>query len=164
MPSAADPPSIKEPSMKPSTAFLLTFAALVLPAFSVATAAELEWNQERVTALAQQLVGPLEKLKADLESRPPVPEKKQAHSVVANDLEHLNPRARELAQRLASGAGRAETVALFREIETLHGQVAKHSQEYRAPFDMHVHIDQAQRTLIQLARYYGPSSQEDGAS
>jgi hypothetical protein len=36
-----------------------------------------------------------------------------------NDVERLRLRARELAQRLANGAGRAETVALFREVEAL---------------------------------------------
>ena len=67
-------------------------------------------------------------------------------------------RARELAQRLASGGGRAETVALFREVEALQSEAAKQTREYPAPFDMHVYIDRVQTTTIQLARYYGESS------
>jgi len=64
--------------MKPFPALLLLVAALVLFAVSSAHAAELEWNQQRVAALAQDLIEPLEALRADLESRPPVPERKRA--------------------------------------------------------------------------------------
>jgi hypothetical protein len=143
--------------MKPFTALLLLLAPLVLPAVSLASAAELEWNQERVAALAQSLIEPLEALTADLESRPSVPGKETARAAVMNDVQRLRLRARELAQRLANGAGRAETVALFREVEALQRQAAKHAREYPAPFDMHVYTDRAQRTTIQLARYYGES-------
>jgi hypothetical protein len=144
--------------MKPFTALLLLFVPLVLPAVSLASAAELEWNQERVAALAQDLIEPLEALGADLESKPAVPGKEAARAAVMNDVERLRLRARELAQRLANGAGRAETVALFREVEALQSQAAKHAREYPAPFDMHVHTDRVQRTTVQLARYYGDSS------
>jgi hypothetical protein len=144
--------------MKLFTALLLPLAALVLPAVSWASAAELEWNQERVAALAQDLIEPLEALRADLETRPSVPKKEEARAAVLNDIERLQLRARELAQRLASGAGRAETVALFREVETLQSQTVKHAREYPAPFDMHVHTDRVQRITIQLTRYYGKSS------
>jgi hypothetical protein len=150
--------------MKPSTALLLLLAPLVLLAVSLASAAELEWNRERVAALAQDLISPLEALGADLESRPSVPGKEAARAAVMNDVERLRLRARELAQRLANGAGRAETVALFREVEALQSQAAKHAREYPAPFDMHVYIDRVQRITIQLARYYGePSDSSDGS-
>jgi uncharacterized protein YdbL (DUF1318 family) len=144
--------------MKPFNAIFLSLAALVLSPVSFASAAELEWNQERVAALARDLIEPLEGLAADLESRPPVPEKEAARVAVTNDVERLLLRARELAQGLASGAGRAETVALFREVETLQSQAAKHSTEYPAPFDMNVSIDRVQRITTQLAEYYGKSS------
>jgi hypothetical protein len=144
--------------MKLFTALLLLLEALVLSAVSLASAAELEWNQERVAALARDLVEPLEALRADLESRPSVPGKETARAAVMNDVERLRLRASELTQRLANGAGRAETVALFREVEALQSQAAKHAREYPAPFDMHVYIDRVQRTTIQLARYYGESS------
>jgi hypothetical protein len=137
------------------TALVLLVAALVVPAVPSASAAELKWNQERVTVLARELIEPLAALRADLTSRPPVSGKEEARSAVMNDVEHLESRARELAQRLASGAGRAETVALFREVETLQSQAMKHAGEYPAPFDMHVYVDRAQSTTIQLARYYG---------
>jgi hypothetical protein len=137
------------------TVLLLAVAALVLPAVLSASAAELKWNQGRVTALAQDLIEPLAALRADLESRPPVSGKEETRTAVMNDVERLELRARELAQRLAGGAGRAETIALFREVDTLQSQAMKHAQEYPAPFDMHVYIDRAQSTTIQLARYYG---------
>jgi hypothetical protein len=110
--------------MKPFTALLLLLAQLVLPAVSLASAAELEWNQERVAALAPTLIEPLEALRAGLESRPSVPGKETARAAVMSDVERLRLRARELAQRLANGAGRAETVALFREIEAMQSQAA----------------------------------------
>jgi hypothetical protein len=137
------------------TALLLAVTALALPVVLSASAAELEWNQERVTALARDLIEPLAALRADLESRPPVSGKEETRTAVMNDVERLELRARELAQRLAGGAGRAETIALFREVDTLQSQAMKHAQEYPAPFDMHVYIDRAQSTTIQLARYYG---------
>jgi hypothetical protein len=144
--------------MRSVTALLLPSVAFALSAVSLASAAELEWNQERVAALAQDVVEHLEVIRADLEKRPHAPEEAAARASVMNDLERLVPRARELAERLASGAGRAETAALFRDVEALGDQAAKHSHEYPARFEMHVHIDQVQTITIQLARYYGETS------
>ena len=150
--------------MKPFTALFLPLAALLLLAVSFESAADLEWNQERVAALARDLIEPLEALGADLENRPTVPAKEAVRAAVRNDIESLRLRAKELAQRLANGAGRAETVALFREVEALQSQVVKHAREYPAPFDMHVYTDSVQRTTIQLARYYGESSDSGDGS
>ena len=150
--------------MKPFTALLLPLAALLLLAVSFASAADLEWNQERVAALAQDLIEPLEALRTDLESRPAAPGKEAARAAVRNDIERLRLRSNELAQRLAKGAGRAETVALFREVEALQSQAVKHAREYPAPFDMHVYTDSVQRIAIQLARYYGESSDSGDGS
>ena len=133
----------------------LSLAAFVLSVAPLASAAELEWNQERVAALARDLIKPLEVLEAELRSRPPVPGKEEARAVVINDVERLHSRAKELAERLGNGAGRAETAALFREIEALGHQTAIHSRDYPARFEMHVPIERAQGTIIQLARYYG---------
>jgi hypothetical protein len=143
--------------MKPVTVLFLRLAALVLLAAPFASAAEVDWDQERVTALARDLIEPLEALRADLESRPSVPEKEEARAAVVNDVELLHSRARELVERLTSGAGRADTVALFREIEALQKQTAMHSRRYPAPFDMKVHVDRLEATASQLARYYGAS-------
>jgi uncharacterized protein YdbL (DUF1318 family) len=148
--------------MKPFTALLLSVAALALPAVSLASAADLAWNQQRVAALARDLIEPLEALRADLESRPSVPEKEATRRAVMDDVERLRLRARELAERVASGAGQAETVALFREVEALRDQAI--SRKYPAPFDMHVYTDQVQRITIQLARYYGSSESGDGSA
>jgi hypothetical protein len=150
--------------LKPFTALLMLLPAFVLPAVSSASAAELEWDQERVAALAQDLIEPLETLSADLESRPSVPGKEAARAAVVKVVERLQGSARELAQRLASGAGRAETVALFREVEALQSEVAKRAREYPAPFEMHIYTDRVQRTTIQLARYYGESSESRDGS
>jgi hypothetical protein len=144
--------------MKPFIALFLPLAVLLLPAVSLASAAELEWDPKRVAALAQDLVEPLEALRADLESRPAVSEKEALHAALLDDVTGLQSRARELAQRLASGAGRAETDALFREVQALESQATKRTLEYPAPFDMHVHVDRVQRITIQLVRYYGESS------
>jgi hypothetical protein len=150
--------------MKPFTALLLPLAALVLPAVSWASAAESKWNQERVAALARDLIEPLEALRADIEGRTPAPEKVEARDVVLSDVKRLQSRAGELAQRLASGAGRAETLALFREVESLQNQTKRHAREYPAPFDMHVLIERVETITIQLARYYGkPSNPSDGS-
>jgi hypothetical protein len=143
--------------MKSVTAALLASAAFALSAVSLASAAELEWNQERVAALAQDLVKHLEVILADLEKRPHAPEQAAARAKLMGDLARLKPRARELAERLTSGAGRAETAALFREVEALGNQAAKDSHEYPAPFELNVPIDKVQTLTIQLARYYGDS-------
>ena len=144
--------------MRSFTSLLLPLAALVLPVVSFASAAELEWDQKRVAALAQDLIEPLEALRADLEGRPAVSEKEALHAAILKDVKDLQLRARELAQRLASGAGRAETDALFRRVQTLESQATKRTLEYPAPFDMHVYVDRVQRITIQLARYYGESA------
>jgi hypothetical protein len=148
--------------MKPFTALSVAVAALILSGVSFASAAELEWDQKRVAALAQELIEPLEALRADLESRPAVTGKEALRAAIMGDVENLQLRARELAQRLASGAGRAETDALFREVQTLEMQATKRTLEYPAPFDVHVSVDRVQRITIQLARYYGESSAGEG--
>lgn len=141
--------------MKSFTAVLLSLAAFVLSPAPLASAAEMEWNQERVAGLAQDLIKPIEILRAELESRPPVPENEEARAAVMNDVERLHLRAKELAERLANGEGSAETAPLFRDVETLKKQAIKHSRDYPARFDMHPHIDQILRVTSQLARYYG---------
>jgi hypothetical protein len=144
--------------MKPWIALFLLLAVLAPAAVSLASAADLQWDQKQVATLAQDLSEPLEALRADLERRPAVSEKEALHAAILKDVEDLQSRARELAQRLASGAGRDETVALFREVEALQGRATKRTREYPAPFDMHVYVDRVQRITIQLARYYGESS------
>jgi len=137
---------------------LLVILALLLPAASFASAAEVEWDQVRVAALARDLIEPLEALRKDLESQPPVPEKEEARAAVMNDVDLLHSRASELAHRLAIGAGRADTVALFIEFEALQKQATMHSRKYPAPFDMKGHIDRLETTARELARYYRESS------
>ena len=143
--------------MKHVTAFLLTLVAFALCSVSLASAAELEWNQGRVAALVQDLIKHLEVIRADLKSQPSVPERAAARATVMSDVEGVNRRASVLAERLASGAGGAETAALFREMETLVRQATKHSHESPAPFEMHVPIEEVQRITNQLARYYRES-------
>lgn len=144
--------------MKPFSALFLLLAVLAAPAVSLASAAELEWDQKRVAALVQDLGEPLEALRADLENRPAVSGKEALHAAILRDVKDLQLCARELAQRLASGAGRAETDVLFRQVQVLESQATKRTLEYPAPFDMHVYVDRVQRTTIQLARYYGEAS------
>ena len=145
---------IRGSSMKHVTPLVLSLVAFALCPVSLASAAELEWNQERVAALVQDLIKHVEVIRADLKSQPSVPEKEAARATIMSDLEGVSLRARELAERLAGGAVRAETAALFREMETLVNQARKHSHEFPAPFEMHVPIDEVQRITIQLARYY----------
>jgi hypothetical protein len=143
--------------MKCFASLLLASAALVLPAASSASAAELEWNQDRVTALAQDLAKHVDVLRAGLESRASVPEEAPARAALTSDVERLQLRAKELAERLAKGAGREQTAALFHEVEELESQAAEHTHAFPARFEAHVDIDRVQRITIQLARYYGPS-------
>lgn len=144
--------------MNACTALVLLLATLALPAVSSAGEAELEWDQERVTALAQDLIPPLEALKADLESRPPVPGKEAARAATMDVVERLRARAGELAEQLARGADRAETAALLREIIVLRREAEKLTGAYPPRFEMHTHTDKLQRTTTQLARYYGEST------
>jgi hypothetical protein len=143
--------------MKSFASLLLALAALVLPAASLASAPELVWNQERVTALAQDLSKHVDVLRAGLDGRASVPEEAAARAALTSDVERLQLRAKELAERLAKGASREQTTALFREVEQLEGQAAEHTHAFPARFEAHVDIDQVQRITIQLARYYGPS-------
>jgi hypothetical protein len=133
-------------------------AALVLLAVAAANAAPLEWHQERVAALARDVIPPIEALRDDLRSRPPGPGKEQARAAVVDDVERLHAAASELAQRLAKGEGRAETASLFREIQTVERQATRHAREYSAPFDMHVSIDRIQSITTRLAGYYETDS------
>ena len=150
--------------MKRFAEFWLSAAALVLPAVASVNAAPLEWHQERVAALARDLVQPIEALREDLRSQPSVPEKEQARAAVVDDVERLYADGNELAQQLAKGAGRAETASLFRKIQTLESQAKRHAREYPAPFDMHVHIDRLQSITAKLAPYYEePSNPGDGS-
>ena len=142
--------------MKPSIPSLMALAALLLLAASpLASAKELEWNQEKVAALARDLDGPLQAFKADLQAHPAAPGKEAARAAVMDAVERLQSKARELAQRLASGAGRGDTVGLFHEVKALEVQAAKSTAAYPAPFDMHRHVAQIDDATNELGRYYG---------
>ena len=143
--------------MKSLSRFLLVLAALALPATSWASAPELEWNQEHVTALARDLLQHVEALAAGLEARPSVPGEAAARAALTKDVAGLRSRAQDLADQLAKGAGRDQTAALFHEVQTLEDQAAEHTHAFPARFEAHVDIEQVQRITIQLARYYGTS-------
>ena len=142
--------------MKPFTSRLPALAALVLLSTSLASGKDVEWNQERVAALARDLEGPLQVFRADLEAHPAPPGKEAARAAMMNDIERLQQKANELARRLASGAGRADTLALFHDVEVLERQAAKRTQSYPpAGFDMHRYVDQLDGTTNEMRRYYG---------
>ena len=142
--------------MKPSTSRLPALAALLLLSTSLASAKDVEWNQERVAALAHELDAPLQVFRADLEAHPAPPGKEAARAAMMNDIERLQQKAQELARRLAGGAGRADTLSLFHEVEALERQAAKTTQSYPPPgFDTHRYVDQLDGTTNELRRYYG---------
>ena len=97
--------------MKHVTALLLFLVALALCAVSLASAAELEWRQERVAALVQDLIKHLEIIRADLKSQPSVSEKAAARSTIMSDVEDHRSTALSFLnihpQRLTTSPGAA---------------------------------------------------------
>jgi hypothetical protein len=116
-----------------------------------------EWDQERVTVLAREMIEPLGIIRAELGSRPPIEGREEAHAALVDKIEVLYSRTRQLVEDLETGSGQAETAALFREIAAAEREAARFTREYPARFEMHVHIDRVRSILGQLASFYGES-------
>jgi hypothetical protein len=114
-----------------------------------------EWDQERVTVLARELIEPLTVIKAEMGSRPPIEGREEARAGIVDSIEVLYSRSRQLVEDLEAGSGQAETAALFREIEAAEGTAVGFTREYPARFEMNAHIDRLRTILRQLAEFYG---------
>ena len=118
-----------------------------------------EWNQERVTVLARELIEPLDAIRAELGSRPPIEGREEARADIAGNIEVLYSRTTQLIEDLEAGSGQAETAALFREMQAALGRAVSLTRADPARFEMQAHIQRVQSTLRQLARFYGESGE-----
>jgi hypothetical protein len=141
--------------MRLSPFVLAPLAACVLLAGHSAGATE--WDQERVTVLAREMLEPLNIIRTGLGSRPPIEGREEAHAALVDKIEVLYSRTRQLVEDLETGSGQAETAALFREIAAAEREAVRLTRDYPARFEMHVHIDRFRSILAQLATFYGES-------
>lgn len=109
--------------------------------------------------LARELIEPLDVVRAELGSQPPIESREEARASLVDGVEVLYSRAKPLVEDLETGSGQAETVALFREIEAAEGKATRLSREYPARFEMNTHIERVRSILGQLARFYGESGE-----
>ena len=116
-----------------------------------------EWDQERVTVLARELIEPLEVVRAELGSQPPMEGREEARASLVDSIEVLYSRAKQLVEALETGSGQGETAALFREIEAAGGKATRLTRDYPVRVQMSASIDRARSILGQLARFYGES-------
>ncbi len=137
--------------------FVLASLAACVPLVGHSAGAT-EWDQERVTVLARELIEPLDVVRAELGSQPPIEGREEARASVVDSIEVLYSRTRQLVEDLETGSGQAETAAQFREIEAAEGEATRLSREYPARFEMNTHIERA-RSTGQLARFYGESGE-----
>jgi hypothetical protein len=133
----------------------LAAAALLLP--PRAHAAELPWNQERVIALAAQLVGEAGELYDEVFRQPipaGVPSQRREYFRLKREVRHLRNEARHFARAAEDGQGQEETAASF---EALLSSARWAEQRSRSVFTVREVQERARNVhvlLRELARFY----------
>jgi hypothetical protein len=121
------------------------------------------WDQAEVTALADQLFEAVKDLRESVRTaNAPSIASGQARAThrLRDELRLIRNEARHLARRLREGAGRDETLPVFRRIEELRRKAAEDARRIMLVQPILDRIDAARSVLEKLAPYYAVSGEE----
>lgn len=125
---------------------------------TAALAAPLEWEQEKVTRLANEFSESLGDVygRARAVDPPLAGTTREAFFRALDDLRVLKNSARHLARRLLSGAGYDETLPVYRRVQSMrHSAVEEGRRSAGAlPADVLELVERAGVQLDQLSAYY----------
>lgn len=136
----------------------LTVALFLACLSTAALAAPQEWDQEKVTRLANELSEAL----GDVYGRargvdpPRVGGSRTSFFRALDDLRVLKNSVRHLARRLQSGAGYDETLPIYRRVRSMRSSAAEEGRRSAGalPADVLELVEQAGVHLDQLAAFY----------
>jgi hypothetical protein len=137
---------------------LLTAVGCFAFVSTVALAARLEWDQERVTRLANELSESLGDVygRARAVDPPLVGTSRKAFFRALDDLRVLKSSVRHLTRRLQAGAGYDETLPVYQRIQMLRRSAADEGRRSAGalPADVLELVAQAGVQLDQLSAFY----------
>ena len=136
----------------------LTLALGLLFTPATALAAPLEWDQEKVTRLANDLSESLGDVyvQARAVDPPLVGKTRESFFRALDDLRVLKNSVRHLARRLQAGAGYDETLPIYRRVQLMRRRVASEGRRTAGalPADLLEKVEEAGARLDTLSAYY----------
>jgi len=132
-PAAAPPDTVKPPAATP-----------------------VKWDQERVTLYASELNDSLKSLREEVRRQPEQTPfaKRQAQRDLDEDMRLIENSAGYLLEQLKSGAGREQTEATFRRIDSLRLNAAEHARRSLLPDPLMKDLVHAGELWNRMKPYY----------
>ncbi len=136
--------------------FALVMAAGLASAQTDDPAAPQAWDQERVTALAQQLADAVKDLRFTVRGSPdqPVGGQRRAQYAAREDLRLLQSQTRRLAALLDQGEAKDETFSVFRRIEQIRRSAEDNGARAMISEAIMEKIGAARKILSELEPFY----------
>jgi hypothetical protein len=135
-------------------------AALLALFAAPAAGADLQpWNQERATALAQQLVPAASELYDAFYKQPQpaaTPRSRRDYERLKRDIRRIKNEARGLAADLERGEGRDQTLAAWKSLTTTVRWAQERARSVFTTQDVQERADAARQILRELAPFYDP--------
>ena len=135
---------------------------LLLPAVTLAELAE--WDQERVTQIAEEFAGSMKALRKEMQSAPPVtdPARQRAMYVALDDIRIMTNSSTLLANKLKAGEGRQETFAQWRRLDMVRRDFEENARKADIENAIMGKIITAGELLIRLTPYYRSEEEPTG--
>ncbi len=138
---------------------VMLLVGLALGASSHAAAQSLEWDQPRVTAVAQELKDATHQMRRALRRQPPPNMgSMQAHSWqrLADQLQLIERESRELVRRLEAGRGHDGTLRIYRRLRVSIRNAQENARRVFIPDAVGSRGQVALEVLSRLAPFYAP--------
>lgn len=119
------------------------------------------WNQERVTALAKELVGATDEVQSQLRSQPsPTVGSGQWASFyrLQQHVRRIRTEARHFASALKEGKGQAETLPIYQGLSEMVNDAAENARKIFVQEPLIDALTSAGSLLNRIAPYYDPRS------
>jgi hypothetical protein len=131
----------------------LAAALLLAPALASAQA---QWDQEKVTAIAEELAASLKDLRITLRTEPDQPPGRMhvAQYAAREDVRLLVNTTQRLAAALKEGEGQLETLPIYRRIVDIRRDAEENAKRGDAPAPTRERIEKSREILARLAPYY----------
>jgi len=136
------------------TATAAALALLLLPTVALAELAD--WDQERVTQIAEEFAGAMKDLRREVQAAPPSmdPTRQRARHEALEDIRIMTNSSRHLANKLKAGEGRDETFAVWRRLDLLRRDVEESARKSDIQDAVLEKVLQAGELLLRLTPYY----------
>jgi hypothetical protein len=151
-----DPSKSKENPMRRTAGLLTGILASALVLASPRALAEPQWDQAKVSAIAQELAASLRDLEITVKKDPTLvgTPMRAAQYQAREDLRQLVNTIDRLAASLEAGEGREETLPIYRRAEQHRRDAAEAARRADIPGATQEKIEKSREILAQLAPYY----------